>query len=59
MELSLIEVQGLIANCCIENEEHRVPLERCGRLIEKFGPFRKVDWEDVIDVLYRTFQRKV
>ena len=52
-EINLLELQGLIANCCIENEEHRIPLLRCRHLIDTFGPLRTVDADEALDVLYR------
>ena len=53
MDISLIALQGIIANCCTENEEHRIPLLRCDHLIEVFGPLRTVDSGEALDVLYR------
>ena len=50
--MTLLELQGLIANMAIENPEHSVPYQKVTKLIEKFGPFRTVDWKEVREVLY-------
>lgn len=50
--MSLIELQSLIANCAIENCEHDKAYKRCCLLVDKFGPFRRVDFDTTVRILY-------
>jgi hypothetical protein len=51
--MTLIEVQGLIANVAIESPGHDGAYNRITLLIEKFGPFRTVDFDVILPLLYR------
>lgn len=51
--LPLIEIQGMIANCAIENSEHNIPLQAVRKLVDKFGPFQRVDVRELFSIIYK------
>ncbi len=51
--MTLIEIQGLIANVAIESPGHDAAYNNITLLIEKFGPFRTVDFDVILPLLYR------
>ncbi len=50
----LSEIQGMIANCAIENPEHDRAYRRCQELIDKYGLLAKVDWDIAFEYCYGT-----
>lgn len=52
MNCTLNEIQGMIANCAIENKEHEPAWHNCQRLIDKFGMLAIADPELVFKVVY-------
>jgi len=45
---TLLEVQGIIATCAIENREHDNAYNRCNKLIEKYGAFARIkNWKEL------------
>ena len=48
----LSEIQGMIANCAIENNEHDKAYKKCQELIDKFGLLAKIDWEIAMKYCY-------
>ena len=45
---TLLEVQGMIATCAIENREHEEAYKRCGKLIEKYGALTRIkNWKEL------------
>lgn len=50
--MNLLELQGIVATCLIENPEHKTAYNNVGKLIDRFGIFRTVD-DDIIKLIYR------
>jgi hypothetical protein len=41
--ITLIELQGMIASCAIENKEHDTAYKRITKLISEYGPFSTIN----------------
>lgn len=54
--MTLNELAGCIANCAIDNEEHKRAHERIQILINKYGPLTEVNSVTMIKALYRSPQ---
>jgi len=52
-KITLMEAQGIIATCAIENSEHDKAYKRISELIEKYGLFTRVDWNLLRTYCYR------
>jgi hypothetical protein len=50
--ISLVELRGMLANLAIENGEHWLAISKVDLLIGKFGPFRRIDLDDML-LLYK------
>jgi len=50
--MTLLQLQGLIANCAIESTGHEKAYKKVCLLIDKFGPFRTVDFDMILPIIY-------
>lgn len=48
----LSEIQGIIANCALENDEHKDAYLKISELVNKFGPLKRMDWDLAMKICY-------